>query len=420
MSSGSRFSMLFWACIVRAVVLPLLAGVLLVSWLGRLRRPSRSGTISAAGRRIRVLAVGTFHNPNWPRSHLCPIAAAPNVSEVLVVCPEALFPADRLTYECPPAWLARLTGRSMAKVLWFFRTVVRRRPEVLMGYHIMPNAVMCLAAARLLGLRAIYQMTGGPVQLIGGGYASEGGLVRRLGYPSALGEALMMRIVRHFDAVVVRGEKAAEFLRRRGLSRSIAVITGSVDTGRFAPRNAEAEYDLVSVGRLVPVKRPELFLGIVESLARRRPATRAAVVGDGPMLDGLRNLAGELGIQERVDFTGKIVDVQDVLDRSRLFVLTSRNEGVSIAMLEGMACGLVPVVPDVGELAEFVSPGVNGLFIEPTDPDEAAERIAALLDRSAGLAELAAASRRTVETRCSVPAVAERWRHTLESLVGQQ
>ncbi|MBN1346202.1 MAG: glycosyltransferase [Phycisphaerae bacterium] len=402
--------------IARVAVGTVLLAVLVISRIrGRSVRANRPRVGTEEGG-VRVLTLGSFHNPNWPRAHILPIASCPNVREVIVVCDEAIFECEGVRTVCPPSWMVRSAGRSLARIMCFVITVARDRPDVLVGYHIMPNAVLCLAGARLFGGVAVYQMTGGPVQIIGGGYGSEGALIRRLGWRSRVLQSLMFHVVGQFDAVVVRGTQARQYLAARQLSQRAVVITGSVDTERFRPGGERADFDVVTVGRLVPCKRPELFVRIVAGLAKRRPSTQAAIVGDGPLLEPLRREAEELGVGERVHFFGKVDDVPGVLRMCRVFVLTSENEGMSIAMLEAMSAGLVPVVPDVGELAEVALAGGAGVLIDPSDTDATVGIIAAILDDSEGLSARARSARAVAESQVSVSAVAERWHQLLAQL----
>src|SRR5207245_1362319 len=119
-----------------------------------------------------------------------------------------------------------------------------------------------------------------------------------------------------FDLVVVRGSRAKTFLTDRGV-RAVTVITGSV----ALPTNsslADRPYDLVFVGRLVAIKQPLQFVEIVATLRRRLPGIRAAIVGDGPLLDTIRKRAIALDLERSIHFLGQTEDVESILMRSKL------------------------------------------------------------------------------------------------------
>ncbi len=367
---------------------------------------------------LRILLIGTFYNANWLRSHVFPLTGSTAVGRVYVVTDKPLFGAPKVEYVCPPSLVTRVFGR-MAGRLWIvLRTALLNRPDVVMGYHIMPNGLMALAAGSLAGARTVYQMTGGPVQLEGGGCGSENVLLRRLGRPSRLREALMFHCVRLFDCVAVRGRKAVEFVRRHGLSDHCVIIPGSVDCDRFAPNGDGGQdarqYDLVSVGRLVQPKRYDRLVELVAAMRAMKPDVRVAVIGDGPLLEALRAQAAGLGVSDCIEFLGQHDDIVPILRRARAFVMTSENEGLSIAMVEAMAVGLPAVVPDVGDLGDVARTGDTGILIDPAHPADAARQVVKLLSDADELARLSIAARREIVGYNAIPAVSARWEGVFE------
>jgi glycosyltransferase involved in cell wall biosynthesis len=94
----------------------------------------------------------------------------------------------------------------------------------------------------------------------------------------------------------------------------------------------------------------------------------------------MKRQVAELGIERNVRFVGHVERVERLLTRSRVFLLTSRSEGLSIAMIEAMIAGAVPVVPDVGDLSELVIDGKTGWCVQSGNFEEYADKICALLD----------------------------------------
>jgi len=154
---------------------------------------------SARQRSGRAVVVGTFHNPGWYRSHIVPLAAS-GLCEVIVVTHGALPQVDGVTLRTPPGWLTKVSGRTVSKLIWTIVVGKRSDADLFIGYHVIPNATIALVAARVLGRAACYQMTGGPIELIGGGYqATENGVVGHLGRPSARLERLAFAAAGAFD-----------------------------------------------------------------------------------------------------------------------------------------------------------------------------------------------------------------------------
>jgi glycosyltransferase involved in cell wall biosynthesis len=357
-------------------------------------------------RTVRIVVCGTFHNPNWFRSHATPLARS-GLEEVIVVTDRPQPAVDRVRVVRPPRWIAVIVGRAVARLAWTIVVGVRAKPDLYMGYHIIPNSLIALVAARLLSRPACYQMTSGPAEVDGGGYRSDNPFLGRLRQPSGFLERLAMSVVRQFDLVVVRGAGARRFLAERGVNR-VAIITGSVDRDRLRP-SAERPYHLLSVGQLIERKRPLEFLEIAAAVARDVPGLRAAMVGDGPLMSQLRVRAGELGVAEQVELCGQMGEVEELLGRSRVFVLSSRNEGLSIAMAEAMMSGAVPVVTDVGDLRDLVRHGVNGYLVAAGDCQEFVCVITNLLRDEELWSRLSQAAIESARTHTGLDHVAELW-----------
>lgn len=370
-------------------------------------------------RPFRVFLIGAFDSAGWLTAHAGPLVKCQTVDEVHVICDEPLnLDMDGVIFHCPDAGLRSRFGRGGARILTLLRLARDLRPEVFMGYHIMPNAPLALLAAGMFGGKAIYQMTGGPVQVLNGGVESENPLLRATRTASKLQEFLLCGMVRCFDLVIVRGGKARSFVTGHvGMARC-AVLTGAIDTTRFAPEESVAkEWDLVLVSRLVAsFKGVERFIDVVGSLKPLRPGVRGIIVGDGPARDLLMSRAADLGVSDNLEFAGRRMDVRAILNRARIFVLLSPSEGMSIAMLEAMACGLPVVVTDVGELGDALRVGAGGRLVDYQNPGEVARMLEELLSDEPTCGQMACNARMRIIDRYSVEAVAELWDKLLSSM----
>ena len=367
----------------------------------------------------RAVVVGTFHNPGWYRSHLVPLAAS-GLREVIVITHGTLPHIDGVTQQVPPRWLTKAAGRTVSKLIWTIVIGKRADADVFIGYHIIPNATIALVAARVLGRAACYQMTGGPIELIGGGYqATENSVVGHLGRPSARLERLALAAAGAFDLAVVRGRSAEQFVRERCAPARTAIIPGSVDMDRFTAGTDARRWDLIFVGRLAPTKQPLHFVEIVAAVRQRCPAIRACIAGDGPMMAEVRERIERLGLGDAVELLGQVPDASSCLRAARVFVLTSRSEGLSIAMAEAMASGAVPVVANVGDLGDLVADGTNGFLIEPGNIAQYADRAIELLEHADRRRALSAAATRAAHAAHSIERVSALWRESLMPFCGE-
>jgi glycosyltransferase involved in cell wall biosynthesis len=214
--------------------------------------------------------------------------------------------------------------------------------------------------------------------------------------------------VRAADRIVVN----AEVLRPNGRAgRRTDVIPSGVDTDVFRPTDSGVEAKawlglssgrpvIGTVGRLEPRKGTATLLAAAAALrAEGCHDVTLVVVGDGPLRAELILEAARLGIAPHVQWLGDLADVSTVLAALDVFVLPSRTEGMSNALLEGMAMALPVVATAVGGTPEVISDGQSGLLVPADNPSAMAAAIGRVLDDAAFAARLGAAARHTVEER---------------------
>ncbi|MDA8342808.1 MAG: glycosyltransferase family 4 protein [Actinomycetota bacterium] len=164
-------------------------------------------------------------------------------------------------------------------------------------------------------------------------------------------------------------------------------------------RRAPAAPYVLAVGRVVEKKGFDLLLAAYAAVS---PAARTAdlvVAGDGAERERLGALATSLGIADRVHFPGRLDrdDVAAAMAGAELFVMPSRLEPFGIVVLEAWRAGVAVLATGRGGPPEFVTDGVDGVLVDPTDPSRFAELLAGLLADPARRARLAAAGRARVE-----------------------
>jgi glycosyltransferase involved in cell wall biosynthesis len=99
----------------------------------------------------------------------------------------------------------------------------------------------------------------------------------------------------------------------------------------------------------------------------------------GPERPRAEKLARELGIEERVIFSGVRIDVSAILAASQIFILSSKREGFPLTVLEAMRAGLPVVASNVGGIAEAVVDETNGYLFAPGDVEQLKEKLERLI-----------------------------------------
>jgi glycosyltransferase involved in cell wall biosynthesis len=283
-----------------------------------------------------------------------------------------------------------MLSRDMLRCVREAADVLRSRQVGIVQYFEWRSATIALLAARRVGGCRIV--------------AARRSVPKERGAQRLLAEL----VVRTADRVVVN----AELLRPNGRAgRRTAVIPSGVDTDRFQPTDGVVQAKTAlglapdrpvigTVGRLEPRKGTATLLAAFAALRDRgAQAPALVVVGDGPLRDELAREATRLGIASRVKWLGDVSDVRPVLEALDVFVLPSRTEGMSNALLEAMAMALPVVATAVGGTPEVVADGQRGLLVPADDSAAMATAITRVLDDRLLASRLGAAARQIVEEK---------------------
>lgn len=215
-------------------------------------------------------------------------------------------------------------------------------------------------------------------------------------------ETSLAPLTRQFVAVSF-SEAEAVSRRLRGSSGKLTVIANGVDPGHFRPSEVPVDqgaFNVAAVCRLDPHKNPMDLLRTVRHYCELYPDSllHLSVAGDGPMRAELEAEIARMGLESRVTLLGWQSDVRDLLQSSHAYLSVSKFEGLSLSMLEAMACGL-PVIATIAQgHTDLISHGSNGFLFLKGDTRSAAEYIHRL-ESSAGLRlRLSSSARRTIKT----------------------
>jgi glycosyltransferase involved in cell wall biosynthesis len=160
------------------------------------------------------------------------------------------------------------------------------------------------------------------------------------------------------------------------------IDVGAAHVGEVAKQTARARLGLAAdafivgtVANFTPKKDQDTLLRALALLRRDLPAAQLVLVGGGPREGHLRDVARQLGIAGVVHFAGIRNDVPELLPAFDVFALSSKHEGLSIALIEAMASGVPPVVTAVGGVPEVISHQRNGLLVRSGDAHAFAEQL---------------------------------------------
>jgi glycosyltransferase involved in cell wall biosynthesis len=169
-------------------------------------------------------------------------------------------------------------------------------------------------------------------------------------------------------------------------SRTVEVIPNGIEitmADNHAPDHVrnEAGYNIIFIGRLIPVKGIPFLLEAMTKVLKRIPEAGLTIVGDGEERDRLKQLTLSLGIEKSVRFIGTVPHekIQACLQRAEVFVLPSISEGFPNVIAEAMSAGLPVVASRAGGIPDIIVNNENGYLVETGDTDALADRIILLL-----------------------------------------
>ena len=153
-----------------------------------------------------------------------------------------------------------------------------------------------------------------------------------------------------------------------------------------------ADIYLLSTGRLTHQKGHEYFIQAMAKVVSRFPNAKAGICGDGPLRSQLESQIVRLGLSNSVKLLGAWDDISPVLASADIFVLPSRWEGLSRALMEAMAAGIPVIASQVGGIKNLVTDNVNGLLIPAEDSEKLENSILQLIENPEMMKRLAAAA----------------------------
>lgn len=255
----------------------------------------------------------------------------------------------------------QLAGRHLlSSLLWAMQAMVwlavhHRRIKVVHAHQLRINAYVAALASKLLGIPSV-------LKLGVGGDENDLVVIGRRKY--LFGRAGVRFVIRHASRFIAISKQIESDLKANGVSPSaIASIPNGVDLGRYADGLAVTQEERVAgiaqapalcfVGRLSPEKN---VLSMVAGL-QAVPAPHGAKVrlaGEGPLRSAIEAKLRSARSTLDVELLGTVADVSSLLHKSHFFLLLSSSEGLSNALLEALAAGVVPIITDMSGARDVI------------------------------------------------------------------
>jgi PEP-CTERM/exosortase A-associated glycosyltransferase len=302
--------------------------------------------------------------------------------------------------------------------------VKRQRPHILHAHSPVLNAIPTLHVGRRHGIPVTYE-----VRAFWEDAAVDHGTACERGLRYRVTRSLETWVLRHVDAVITICEGLRKDILDRGLAADkVTVVPNAVDMDAFST-GQESDPELRQklrldggvvlgfIGSFYAYEGLELLLRAMPKLVAETPSIRLLLVGGGPQESELKRLAAELGLLEKVVFTGSVphVEVQRYYDLIDVLVYPRLSMRLTelvtpLKPLEAMARGRLVVASDVGGHRELIRPEHNGMLFKAGDGDALVAAVRELLADPERRRVLGSNARSFVETERTWCASAARYR----------
>lgn len=214
---------------------------------------------------------------------------------------------------------------------------------------------------------------------------------------------LFLGFVHYANKIIAVSNFVKDSLPNLGRNNLVTVIYHGVDLNRFKPATtAENSKTIIGYsGRLVEIKRPELFLEASIEVLKKLPGAEVWIAGEGSLKIRMEERVSELLSSKRIKFLGFKQDIENVIKLFTVLVVTSKTEGLDIAALEAIASGVPVVAVDVGALPEIINKE-TGLLVDSDNPKIIASQIVSFIQNTNLLSEVKKSCRKVAEQRFSL------------------
>lgn len=234
------------------------------------------------------------------------------------------------------------------------------------------------------------------------------------------------------DCIVVVNNEVKQFVTKLGIPADrVVCIPNVVDTAVFHPASAQGKATMrqktelpadrtifLYVGRLTAVKGADTLLEAWQRLGENvRDKAVLVLVGANSDKEALPSNLPAPDVCDSIRFVGPRQNVRDYYWAADAFVLASRTEGMSNALLEAMACGLPVIASRVGGSLDLIQDGENGFLFEPENEEQLARKIGLVMDRRDQWGEIGIRARQTVVYNADINVGARRMNELYKQLL---
>lgn len=291
-------------------------------------------------------------------------------------------------------------GRILWPIAFFVKLCRLPRPDVIYVHQILDHSISCLLYKKLFNV---------PVILRPGSCGKNSDILHLSCYFKGIGK-YFIPLLKTADGVIAMSDTISKDLTSWGFNKKkVHIISTGVDTNRFYPKKTGIKIippiRALYVGRLNPIKGVDLLLEAWSILVFNKKITHTKaqlnIVGEGPLKQRLLDTVNSKNLSKSIQLSNACNNPAPIFSRSDIFVLPSRAEGVSNALLEAMSSGCAVIATEVGGTPDIIKHKFNGILIPAENPTSLAESIYDMLNAPSYRLSLGKNARLTVEKKYS-------------------
>jgi len=294
-------------------------------------------------------------------SKIIPIVSCKGVRKIFVFTKKKGNEINGVRYITLPIFITKIKFKFIYKIFRFvFEPLqllaysILYKPDYINGIYTLPCGLESLIISKIIRCKSIISVIGGEIE------------IKTYYKFTSFWENFNLWMLRNCDIVTTTGSKVTNFLIDNSISKNkIFEYPGSVDTLRFNFKNYnEKDIDILFVGTFRRLKGPDRVLKIVYNLLGYFPNIKSCFLGNGYLYNTIKEEVKSLHMENNVSIIGYVNNPEQYYQRSKVLIMPSRSEGLSMAMLEAMSCGCVPVVSNVGNMTDAAWHNINAMVVE--------------------------------------------------------
>ena len=292
------------------------------------------------------------------KTYIYPLIQVKDIERIHIIKDEPFYNQNKIFVHSPPR---KLLQHPILKTIYKFILsiiiLLRFNIDIIYGIQMFPHGLMTWFSSKIFSKSYVFAIIAGDGELH---------------LKNKIFSKLASKAIREADFLLMEGltnkishkSEIPKFLNDIDISKEV-ILPGhsSCFIDDFFPLKTRKKWDIITVSRLHKIKRIDLFIEIVEKISRNRNI-KCAIIGDGPMDLALKKMVDKKNLQGSIEFLGKIPHnkLNNYYNQSKLFLLSSKNEGLPTTIIEAMLTEICVISSDVGSISRCIKNGFNGFL----------------------------------------------------------